>query len=38
MSKRHVPMWLLGLVGIVVSAFCIWGYLINEEAISAQAA
>ncbi|MFC6206744.1 hypothetical protein [Levilactobacillus tongjiangensis] len=38
MSKHQVPMWLLGLVGLVVSAFCILGYLINEEAISAQAA
>ncbi len=38
LRNKQIPMKLFGFVGLVVTAFCILGYMINEEAISAQAA
>ncbi len=38
LRNKQIPMKLFGFVGLIVTAFCILGYMINEEAISAQAA
>ncbi|WP_203639529.1 hypothetical protein [Levilactobacillus wangkuiensis] len=38
LRNNQIPMKLFGFFGLVVTAFCILGYMINEEAISAQAA
>lgn len=37
MHKNQIPMKIFGFVGIIVTAYCILGYMINDEAVSAQA-
>lgn len=36
MRNHQIPMRLFGFVGLVITLFCILGYMVNEEAISAQ--
>lgn len=36
MHDHQIPMKLFGIVGLVITLFCILGYMVNEEAISVQ--